>query len=79
MQLSREAHRILEMSSVCLGCIPLRLGVISIAMFQIVYGSTRMYFASKVDEEERGFSYYMDFTGHCMSLGAAVFIALGLL
>ena len=48
-------------------------------MFQIVYGSTRMYFASKVDEEERGFSYYMDFTGHCMSLGAAVFIALGLL
>ena len=67
------------MSSSCLGFIPLRLGVISIAMFQIMYGTTRIYFASQVDEEERGFSYYMDFTGHCMSLGAAGFIALGLL
>ena len=65
--------------STCLGIIPLRLGVISISMFQIMYGSTRIYFATKVETEERGFSYYMDFTGHCMSLAAACFIALGLL
>ena len=65
--------------STCFGVIPLRLGVISIAMFQIMYGTTRIYFATRVESDQRGFSYYLDFTGHCMSLVAAGFIALGLL
>ena len=65
--------------STCLGFIPLRIGVISIAMFQITYGTTRIYLASRVEGEDRGFNYYLDFTSHCMGLAAAGFLALGLL
>ena len=66
------------MTSYCMNCVPLKPGVWAIALFQIMYGSVRIYMATQTGEEERGFYYYMDFTGHCFSLAAAAILMIGL-
>eukprot|EP00092_Neocalanus_flemingeri_P030037 GFUD01032611.1.p1 GENE.GFUD01032611.1~~GFUD01032611.1.p1 ORF type:complete len:193 (-),score=40.13 GFUD01032611.1:49-627(-) len=67
------------MSGYCMNCVPLRPGVWAIALLQIMYGSVRIYMATLAEDEEKGFYYYLDFTGHCFSLAAAVILMLGLL
>lgn len=67
------------MSGTFLFCIPLRIGVFSIVIWQLLYGSVRIYLATKVPDEVQGFYYHMDFFGHCFSLVAAGILFLGLL
>ena len=59
--------------------IPLKPGVWSIALLQLLYGSARVYMATQADQEERGFYFYLHFTSHCFSLAAAAILMLGLL
>ena len=68
-----------DMSGTFLFCVPLRVGVFSIVIWQLMYGSVRIYLSTRVDDELRGYYYYMHFAGHCFSIGAAVILFLGLL
>jgi len=65
-----------EQTQYFLGCVPLRPGVMSIAILQAIYAGMRVYLA--MNSEERDVSFYLDCTGHWIQLGAAVLLALGL-
>jgi len=63
----------------CVSCVPLRPGVWSIALLQAIYSGVRIHLAQGVDEHLRDFSFYFDYTAHCLGLAAALFLVLGLL
>ena len=46
---------------------------------QLMYGSVRVYMGTLVEDEDRGFYFYLHLTGHCVSLAAAAILVLGLL
>ena len=73
-----DIHHI-EGGSTALGCVPLRPAAWSVSLLQLVYGSVRVYLATQTDTEQRTFSFYLHFSGHCVSLAAAVLLILGLL
>merc|ERR1712107_770076 len=62
-----------------MSCVPLRPGVWAIALLQAMYSGVRVYLAHNVEDHLRDFSFYFDYTAHCLGLAAALFLILGIL
>merc|ERR1712156_206461 len=63
----------------CMSCVPLRPGVWAIALLQAMYSGVQVYLAHNVEDQLRDFSFYFDYTAHCLGLAAALFLILGIL